>query len=1138
MTRSLLITLFITLILVCLVWLAPWLSADTFDWLTPGWQWLITLLVLLPISGILIHKWLQKRHSKFRSNQAAVREDFLQSKRQLTDDWHLLWKLLNKRHVDSPYALPWLMILGTDGSGKTGWLVDAGFEKITASSTRQQSGVVFWLGEHAVIVELAGHYYARDKEQLDEYLWQHLITLLKKKRPRRPLTGIIAALSTDQLVMRQPSGLLELARQLRWRLLEMNRQFGMQLPAWFLLTQADRLNGFTELFRRRSSQRQVQPWGFSLQEGYRRDHFRHAFDLCLQELANSLLDCIHHEKEGNARQAQMRYVLQFALLGERLRFFCEEIFQSQHGIPSPVLKGIWFSSCGQYGNSINLLAAELARQHGFKVMLEQPQIPDNQSYFNQQFFNRILFNDLGSVGENPLARKLWQLKTTLTIGCMVMILAAGLGFFWSQIRYNNQLLNQQKEITQEYRLSMKLLGKKPYPADVIPPLSRLQSLNQLYQQSSDWQYHGVLLDWQTAESVNTAYQQQLNQKLIKPIAHQLHNRLQLSEARHSQSLFDDLQYYLMLFKPELRDTEQLENHIQRILMQQRDLSRKDQEALTLLLHDAWALKSLDIQPDQELIRQSSQILASQINERLIYDHIQAMPEYRGSISMQDLFGNEFASLFTVNTKEGEAEFPRLYTHNAYKELDLSPTSPLLRQELANLNRIEKNSSNVSIIEMTRLSRRIRELYFLDYIQAWHGLINKIELRPANSLTQLSQQITQLSSGNNALLSSFVNTIISETSLADASPSTDPLALTRDANQIVQSAKVQKTTRIARQSRALLTDKTISADDPVIVNQAFEEYTEYSAKLQAQLTPVLAAVQKELQAITQHYNQQQALYDLAIAVIKDNKSALNDLWQLAASDTTQSRQWLNLIANQIWQQAMTGAGHHCQSLWQQNIYSFWQQYLQSRFPFSAKARDEVQLNELTELFKPKGLLDDFSLTALAPFLQKTQSGWHVKSIKGLKLPVSSTFLRQLSFIDQLQQQLFSADGNLQIDYRMRCVELTPEATELSIRDSNGRFIYRHGPQLWQERKWPGTETEQLTVSMNDNGTRLFQKSYDGVWAWMRFVFDSQQRQSGNKVELNYENKGYKTRLELTLDRRGNPFNPELFTKIKLPEKILH
>ena len=1137
MTRSLFFTLIITLIMLCLVWLAPWFSADTFDWLTPGWQWIITLLVLLPVSGLLIRKWLKKFHSKYRVNKAAEREEFLQSKRQLTDDWRLLWKLLNKRNIDSPYALPWLMILGTDGSGKTGWLIDAGFEKITTWGTRQQSGVIFWLGDHAVIVELAGHYYARDKEQLDEYLWQHLINLLKKKRPRRPLTGIIAALSTDQLVMRQPSGLLELARQLHWRLLEMNRQFGMQLPAWFLLTQADRLNGFTELFRRRSSQRQVQPWGFSLQEGYRRDHFRHAFDLCQQELANSLLDCIHHEKEGNARQAQMRYVLQFALLGERLRFFCEEIFRSQHGIPSPVLKGIWFSSCAQYGNSINLLAAELARQHGFKVMLEQPQIPDNQSYFNQQFFNRILFNDLDSVGENPAARKLWQLKATLTIASMVIILAAGLNVFWSQIQYNNQLLNQQKEITREYRQSMKILGKKYYPVDVIPPLSRLQSLNQLYQQSSDWQYHGALLDWQTAETVKTAYHQQLNQKLINPIAQQLHSRLQLSEARHSQSLFDDLQYYLMLFKPELRDTGQLENHIQRILLQQRDLSRTDQKALTLLLQDAWTLDALNIQPDQELIRQSSQILASQINERLIYDHIKAMPEYRGSISMQDLFGNEFASLFTVNTKEGNADFLRLYTHNAYKELDLSPTSPLLKQELANLNRIEKNSSHVSIIELARLSRRIKELYFHDYIQAWHGLVNRIELRPASSLAQLNQQITQLNSGNNALLSSFVNTIISETSLADDSPSTDPLALTRDANQIVQSTKIQKTTRITRQSRALLTNKTITADDPAIVNQAFEEYTEYSAKLQAQLTPVLAAVQKELHVIAQHYNQQQALYDLSVGVINDDKSALNDLWRLAASDTTQSRQWLNLIANQIWKQAMTGAGHHCQNLWQQNIYSFWLQHLQSRFPFSAKARDEVQLNELTELFKPKGLVDEFSQTTLVPFLKKTQSGWHLKNVKGLKLPVSPAFLRQLSLIRQLQQQFFGSDGNLHIGYQMRCIELTPDVTELSLRDSNGRFIYRHGPQLWQERKWPGTETEQLTVSMSDNGTRLFQKSYDGIWAWIRFVFDNQQRQSGNKVELDYENKGYKTRLELTLDRRGNPFDPELFAKIKLPEKIL-
>ena len=359
-------------VVLLLVWLLPVWAGDTFVWLSTGWQSLLTLLLILPWPLFLLWKHFQRRPSRSAQKKQVITQDEQQRKQTLNEDWKQLWGKLHQQHGSNPYVLPWLMMLGTDGSGKTEWLIDAGFERISSKAASQLSGIVFWLNESAVIVELAGHYYTRDKESQAEDLWQYLIKLLKRKRPRRPLTAVIAALSTDQLVLRQPSGLLELARQLRWRLMELNRQFGLQLPTWFLLTQADRLNGFAEFFRNCSQQKQVMPWGFPLQEGYRSDHFRQAFNDCHRELCSHLLNALQHENDGNARSAAMRYCLQFALLGERLRFFCEEIFQPQLDMPSPQLKGIWFSSTGQQGSSINLLASELARIHGFTVLMENP----------------------------------------------------------------------------------------------------------------------------------------------------------------------------------------------------------------------------------------------------------------------------------------------------------------------------------------------------------------------------------------------------------------------------------------------------------------------------------------------------------------------------------------------------------------------------------------------------------------------------------------------------------------------------------------------------------------------------------------------------------------------------------------------
>lgn len=1134
MSRSLCYLSAIILSCILLVWLSPLFNTEWFQWLTSGWQWLLTLTLLLPLASILAwHYW--RRH--YKSDHRVMQEDYLKSKRTLDNDWHLLWKTLNNRRIDSPYTLPWLMMLGAEGAGKTAWLMDTGFEKVTASTSSQKSGIIFWLGEHAVIVELAGHYYTRNKERLEEMLWQHLITLLKKKRPRRPLTGIIEVLSTVQLIRRQPSGLLELAQQMRWRLLELNRQFDMRIPTWFLLTQSDRLSGFAELFRRRSSQRQVQPWGFFMPEGYHRDQFQQAFHLCQQELANTLLNCLHHEKAVNIRQAQMRYVLQFSLLGERLRFFCEEIFQSRYGTPSPILKGIWFSSCGQSGNSINLLAAELARQHGFKVMLEQHQPPDNQSYFNQQFFSRIIFNDLGAGGESPTARRRWLFKNVLIISAMAMTLFAGLKAIWSGIEYNRELLAQQVLVTKDYSLSMKTLGNNPLLAEVIEPLEQLQLLNRLYQNSSQWFCHGALLDWKAAHAVQNAYQQQLSQKLIEPLSELLYQRLKTAETYNHPSLFDDLQYYLMLFKPKLRNNGSLNRHILYVLNQQQNLPRTRQTALNSLLNDAWSLKTLTIKPDKELVRRASNILINQVDEHIIYDHIRALPEYQGSIPIHDLFGNDFDSLFTLSGQQGQIALPRLYTHAAYRSLDLSATSALLKQGWANLKKIEVNSSDVSTAEMIRISKRVRELYFQDYIKAWHNLISRIELRPVNSLSKISQQITLLNSGNSSMIANIFNTIISETSLAEPLNRHDPLTLTKETRKIIPSTKTEKAAKITEYAQTFLppSPPTVTPDNPAIVNQAFANYANYN--LHTRLTPVLDSVQKELRGITEHYNQHQVLYSIAVAISKNEECPLSRLWELAASDDSQVKHWLNRLANQIWKQTTLGAGQYCQAQWQQNVTSLWSQNLKNRFPFASQEKSDASLADLSELFKPKGLLDQYIHDTLSPFIEKKSSEWSLKIIRGEQLPVSQTLLKQLSLIKHLQRQLFNADGLLQVHYRMRCTELTADATELSLRDSNGRFVYRHGPRLWQKRQWPMQESESFSIAMNDNQTNLFQQNYEGPWAWLRFIFSTRQWQTSDKLELRYDNKGYSATFELMFEQRGNPFTPELFRKIDLPDRIL-
>ena len=695
--------------------------------------------------------------------------------------------------------------------------------------------------------------------------------------------------------------------------MELNRQFGLQLPAWFMLTQADRLNGFTELFRNFSQQKQVTPWGFSLQEGYRSDHFRQSFNHCHRELFSSLLSALQHEKDGNARRALMRYSLQFTLLGERLRFFCEEIFQAQLDVPAPELKGIWFSSTGQYDSSINLLASELARIHGFTVLMENPQTQSSQSFFNQQFFSRIILNDMGGVGENPIARKLWQFRTAASIATLFILLFAGLGFCWRQIEFNNQLLQEQQAVVRDYRFAVRQLDDNSSLVDAIPPLYKLRQLNDAYQKSSRGLYRLGLLDWNQAETIQQVYQTQLQLRLLKPLTSLLHDQLETAERQQRKTLFNDLQFYLMLYKPDIRDTPQLEKHILRILARQKNLETTDQQQLALLLKDVWQLEKPRIKQDLALTDKASQSLAGQLDEKIIYGHIQALPQYQGTVSMKELFGDDFDQLFILKNSDTHPGFPRLYTRNQYKTLNLSPLSPLLKQELGRLNRIRKGLDSVSSVELSRISSKIRELYFQDYIRAWQNLLSRIELRPVVTTQQLSQQLSTLYSGEQAPLFNLIATVSSETQLAEESNSANPVVASKKLAVATQSSKIQKISMAAQRASYLIpdsaNDKSIPTDSPAIVNRAFAPYADFEKQQTTTLAPVLSAIVKELQGINAHYDQNQALYEQAIKIIQDKDSQLPMLWQLAATDKTVAGKWFEQIANQIWQHSISGASRH-------------------------------------------------------------------------------------------------------------------------------------------------------------------------------------------------------------------------------------
>lgn len=191
------------------------------------------------------------------------------------------------------YELPWYMIVGNPGAGKSSVITNAGLTFPLADQMRAASATGlqgpdrgtlncnWWFTNEAVLIDTAGRYTApgdspaleavaleseqsqtlQNKNQAE---WQGFLSVLRKARPRAPINGVLLAIDTGEVCISSDADLQAHAARLRARLGELRQQLGIRFPVYVLLTKADLLAGFNAYFSPLGSDARTQVWGFTL----------------------------------------------------------------------------------------------------------------------------------------------------------------------------------------------------------------------------------------------------------------------------------------------------------------------------------------------------------------------------------------------------------------------------------------------------------------------------------------------------------------------------------------------------------------------------------------------------------------------------------------------------------------------------------------------------------------------------------------------------------------------------------------------------------------------------------------------------------------------------------------------------------
>jgi IcmF-related N-terminal domain len=335
------------------------------------------------------------------------------------------------------YGLPWYVIVGEPGSGKTEAIrhSQAGFPPGLQDEFQGVGGTInmnWWFTNYAVILDTAGRLIFEEVEPGATSEWREFLGLLKKHRSNCPVNGLLLTIPVESLVQDAPEEMERKAAKIARQLETIQRQLDVRFPVFVLLTKCDLIHGFREYFDSLDDPRaQQQMLGWSnpapLDAPFRpellEEHLRTIAQRLRRRRLGLLLDPIPVESGGRRADEVDRlydYPQSLGALAPRLRRYLETIFVAGEWTSRPLfLRGIYFTSSMREGSALD---EELAQVVGLPV----DQLPAGRawerdhSYFLRDLFLDKVFREDGLVTRASNTDRLLLFRKMLFFGAGVL----------------------------------------------------------------------------------------------------------------------------------------------------------------------------------------------------------------------------------------------------------------------------------------------------------------------------------------------------------------------------------------------------------------------------------------------------------------------------------------------------------------------------------------------------------------------------------------------------------------------------------------------------------------------------------------------------------------------------------------------
>ncbi|MCJ8205741.1 type VI secretion system membrane subunit TssM [Pseudomonas sp. RGM2987] len=1023
--------------------------------------------------------------------------------------------------------LPWYLLMGPPASGKTRLLDSAGLELSQGRLERDPMGNVsgtghceWYFAEHAVLVDTPGRYLTQADNNVDDSAWAALLELMRKRRRRRPLSGVLMTVPVEVLLSGGEAEISALAGQIRGRLQELRRRLHVDMPIYLVLSKADRVPGFNEFFDSLTREENDQVLGASFgrhQRGCDVSLLRAEFEALLQRLNSQVITRMHQERDPLRRSNILDFPHRLEQIGANLCLLVEQGFTGN----ACTLRGFYLT-CASSSSRSGVPSSAV--------------VPGRHSRFIHHLISRLIIPDadLASLDQRERRRLYWGQRAMYLGGLTVLGLFGLLwayGFSANHERLENLRLlahrwDQHRSVqtsSDDWAAMLKSLDIRFEATRVFPPAGAVP----LYERVGLYQGEA------SNAAITQAYEHELRAQLLPRIAKRLEEHIRSNRGDREQ-LLNSVRAYLMLGLEERRDSAWLMDW----MASDWSLRYPGDTALQARLNAHFARlleRSFVHALDEPLVAQARDVLRGEslaiVVYRMLRDQASHLPPYRLSHHL----GAQGALL--VGT---DHVIPGFYTRQGYEQYFSIQGATLITRLLRD-NWVLGEGEGLSGMDMRRLMVELEQLYFRDYSDRWSEAVGRVALQTATSAPEGAEQLAGLTSAHSPIMQMLIqvreNTripIVAEhfDNVAQAAgESGQPIArLAAVAGNVSQvlNERLPDTAQKSLQRRFEPLHRLLGPDN------------EPTADL-AQALRALDEVQLQLASLARASAPDHAAFEMARNRMGGQRDALSHLRSASARLPRPVGTWFNAVAEDSWRLVLNDSYRYLNQRYQSELYSFYAKAINKRYPFNAHSASDVALNDFREFFKDQGVADRFFERYIQPFVIDSAGHYRLRNVDGQGLPVSRVYLDQMAAARTIRRSFFAQNpAEPQVQFTLEPYTLDPTVSRSEFRFGDKLLEYRHGPILPVVFTWPSEAQDGRTALVLEKmvGRGVGIEKNTGPWSLFR-LFDLMQAEdlSGRDVRvLKADLGGLRANYLLTSQRTPNPFDMSVLRTFRMPVQL--